>query len=141
MQTLLKIGELAAQFDIANDTIRYYEKHGLVSPSARSESDYRLFDSHNQATLAFILHAKRIGFTLQKIKVLLQIEAQKAQFSCNDVKDLLKRKRANIQQQLEQLHHVEQMLTDLTNTCDGNHASAEACPILDGIETGTIHSH
>lgn len=141
MQTLLKIGELAARCKVSTDTIRYYEKHGLVSPNARSEAGYRLFDQHNQATLEFILRAKRIGFSLTEIKSLLRIEARKAQFSCDEVKELLTRKRANIQNQLEQLQHIEQMLTDLSNTCDGNHDSAAECPILDELESGEIHSH
>lgn len=136
MNQHVKIGELASQFNVSTDTIRYYEKHGLLEPNNRSQAGYRLYDSHNQATLAFIIHAKSIGFTLKEIQYLVQIDENKAKYSCQTVKGFVDKKREKIQQQMQQLKHMERLLTKLSESCMGDDTSAQFCNILAGIETG-----
>ncbi len=136
MNKLITIGELATQYGVSADTIRYYEKHGLLEPNSRSQAGYRLYDQDNQTTLAFILHAKSIGFTLKEIQYLVQIEENKTKYSCQTVKHFIDEKRHAIQQQMQQLEQMEHMLAKLSQSCVGDDSSAQFCNILAGIEAG-----
>ena len=71
---MYRIGELSALYDIKADTLRFYEKHGLLSPSSRSDSGYRLYNQADSERLKFILRAKAVGFSLNDIADLLSIE-------------------------------------------------------------------
>ncbi|MFA0252693.1 MerR family transcriptional regulator, partial [Vibrio sp. 10N.261.45.A4] len=71
---MYKIGELAKRFDIKPDTLRFYEKHGLLKPSSRSEAGYRVYTHEDADKLGFIIRAKRVGFSLQEIMDLLSIQ-------------------------------------------------------------------
>lgn len=132
----LKIGELADKFEISTDTVRYYERNELLTPAGRSDAGYRFYDGANQKTLAFILNAKNIGFTLKEIKYLLQIEDNKSIYSCQTVKAFVDEKRGKVQQQLAQLQQMDTMLAELSQSCVGNELPAQHCSILDGIEAG-----
>ncbi len=71
---MIKIGELVKQHGISVDTLRFYEQQQLLRPSARSPAGYRLYNLADSQRLAFILRAKGVGFSLQQIRELLQIE-------------------------------------------------------------------
>ncbi len=138
MTQLLRVGELADKFAISPDTIRYYERNELLKPHSRSQAGYRLYDQKNQGTLNFILHAKNIGFTLQEIKYLLQIEENKEIYCCQTVKSFVDKKRQEVEERLIQLHRIEKILRQLSDSCEGDTTSAKYCSILDGIEIGRI---
>ena len=81
----LKIGELAKLMEVSQDTLRFYEKHGLLAPSLRSQAGYRLYSQADVERVGFILSAKRVGFTLNEIHDLLGLEVTKDDKSCEDV--------------------------------------------------------
>ena len=72
--TVLTIGKLAAKAGISVGTIRFYERKGLMKPSSRSESGYRLYSENVQHSLFFIRQMKRLGFSLDEIKELLTMQ-------------------------------------------------------------------
>ena len=76
---MLKIGELAKQTGVTRDTLRFYEKHDLVTPSSRNEAGYRLYSADDVQRVHFILSAKKVGFTLKEIHQLLSLEITKDQ--------------------------------------------------------------
>ena len=83
----LRIGELAKLVQVSQDTLRFYEKHGLLAPSVRSQAGYRLYSQADLERVGFILSAKRVGFTLNEIHDLLGLEVTKDEKSCEDVTD------------------------------------------------------
>lgn len=134
---IYKIGELARQCGINNDTLRFYEKSGLLNPSARSNSGYRLYNEQDKQALQFIIRAKKVGFNLSDIKELLEIEVDKASSSCSDVKQVVDTKLADVEQKLLELKHFQRSLQTLSSACCGGKGSAEQCTILQALESNT----
>jgi MerR family Zn(II)-responsive transcriptional regulator of zntA len=130
----MKIGALAQQFDVTVDTIRFYEKQGLLATAPRSGSGsgagYRQYSTGDVQRLSFILRAKAIGFSLQQIRELLAIEDNKSAWVCADVKDKVALKIQEIEQQRAELQRLQQALQQLHNACCGGTVSANACSIL-----------
>ena len=128
----MKIGALAQQFDVTVDTIRFYEKQGLLATAPRSGSGagYRQYSTGDVQRLSFILRAKAIGFSLQQIRELLAIEDNKSAWVCADVKDKVALKIQEIEQQRAELQRLQQALQQLHNACCGGTVSATACSIL-----------
>lgn len=137
----MKIGELVKQHGVSVDTIRFYEKQQLLSPSARSEAGYRLYSKSDSQRLAFILRAKSVGFSLQQIRELLQIEDNKAAWQCADVKDKVQQKMQDIEQQMAELQRFHQALQQLDAACCGGPLSATECSILAALEQGKPAQH
>lgn len=132
----MKIGDLVKQHGVSVDTIRFYEKQQLLTPSARSAAGYRLYRQADSQRLGFILRAKSVGFSLQQIRELLQIEDHKSQWQCSDVKDKVQQKMQEIEQQLAELQRFHQALQQLDQACCGGTVSATECSILTALEQG-----
>ncbi|ETI58160.1 Zn(2+)-responsive transcriptional regulator [Marinomonas profundimaris] len=134
---MYRIGELAKLCGINNDTLRFYEKNALLTPSSRSESGYRLYTDKDKETLHFILRAKGVGFTLAEIQELLSIEVNKADKACMDVKMLVDTKLHNVEKKLAELVRFQTSLKRLSDACCGGEESAEHCTILEALESNT----
>ncbi|MCW3172862.1 Zn(2+)-responsive transcriptional regulator [Shewanella subflava] len=132
---MYRIGELASQCDIKADTLRFYEKHGLLAPSSRSESGYRLYTKEDASRLRFILRAKAVGFTLNEISELLSIELDKANWACADVKGMVDNKLGQVEAKIAELTQFANSLQSLSNACCGGPDSAEHCSILEALES------
>lgn len=144
---MYKIGELAKLCEVNNDTLRFYEKSGLLSPSNRTDSGYRLYTEKDKQALQFIIRAKKVGFNLSDIKELLEIDVNKASNVCSDVKQVVDIKLQQVEQKLAELLHFQRSLQALSSACCGGENSAEQCTILQALETNTddvkpeIHHH
>ena len=132
---MYRIGELASQCDIKADTLRFYEKHGLLAPSSRSGSGYRLYTKDDASRLRFILRAKAVGFTLNEISELLSIELDKANWACADVKGMVDNKLEQVTAKIAELTQFANSLQSLSNACCGGPDSAEHCSILEALES------
>ncbi|MEE2022993.1 Zn(2+)-responsive transcriptional regulator [Alkalimonas mucilaginosa] len=132
----MKIGELVKRHGVSVDTIRFYEKQQLLKPSARSDAGYRLYREADSQRLNFILRAKAVGFSLQQVRELLQIEDNKAEWHCADVKDKVQQKMLEIEQQMLELKQFHQALQQLDAACCGGPISATECSILTALEQG-----
>jgi Hg(II)-responsive transcriptional regulator len=122
----LGIGELAKRAGVGIDTVRYYERNGLLSPYTRLPSGYRRYRDLEVARLRFIRRAQALGFTLSEIKSLLKLSAQR---NVAQVKRSAQAKLADVDRRISELQRVRTGLAELIAQCPG-HGRAEDCPIL-----------
>lgn len=127
----MKIGELAKQCNVSLDTVRYYEKQGLLAAIDRSEGGYRLFDQDAVERLHFIRKSKDLGFTLKEIRELLGIRVSPESYACGEVKALTDQKRELIEDKIRELQSLQQALQQLSDSCCGGQEPATECSILD----------
>ncbi|CAM4096809.1 Zn(2+)-responsive transcriptional regulator [Pseudoalteromonas byunsanensis] len=130
----MKIGELAKLLGVSTDTLRYYEQNNLLSPSARSDSGYRLYDQTQLKQMQFILRAKEVGFSLKETSELLQIKVDKNQHSCEEVKGITLQKLELVRSRIAELQCFEKSLSKLAHRCCGGQESADFCSILTALE-------
>ncbi|PJG59129.1 Zn(2+)-responsive transcriptional regulator [Aeromonas cavernicola] len=138
---MYRIGELAKVCGVKADTLRFYEKNGLIAPSVRNESGYRLYSEQDKRRLEFIIRAKSVGFSLADIGELLDLDTHKAKVTCQEVKAVADSKLAQVEQKLSELSRFRDNLRELSNICCGGPRSAEHCAILEVLESGTPARH
>ncbi len=134
MSALIKIGELAKRTQISVEALRFYETAKLLSPSQRSSAGYRLYAPEDEQKLHFILHAKKIGFSLEEIKQLLSLRTHKDSHTCEDIKSYTGVKMAEIEAKILDLQKMQRALSSLYHACCGGKESAENCTILNSLE-------
>ncbi len=132
-QTLHKIGDLAEALNLSSDTLRYYEKQGLLSAAKRSSNGYRFYSEAEVGRLEFILSAKKVGFTLNEIKQLLALEVTKDEKSCADVKSFVDEKLDDVNIRLLELERIKTSLQSLSAACCGGLEPATHCTILEAL--------
>ena len=116
----MKIGEIAQRSGFSKDTLRYYEKIGLIrlTKKQRSENNYRIYDDSILTDLKTIKKMKSIGFTLKEIKELRRME-ELDYVSCSSLAPLIKNKLEKIEEQLILLQSQKQQLLKLVDLCQG----------------------
>lgn len=129
----LKIGELAKRSCVSQDTLRFYEKRGLLQPSSRSPAGYRLYDSHDVKRVGFIMSAKGVGFTLNEIRDLLALEVTKDEKSCEDVKRIVDEKLVTVEKRINEMGRIKTSLEALGKACCGGDEPATHCTILETL--------
>lgn len=130
-QMLLQIGELAERCSVNKETIRYYERIGLIPKPIRSESGYRLYTEQIINRLKFIKRIQELDFTLSEIGKLLGV-VERDEAKCHDMYDFTVDKIENIQRKIEDLHKIEQMLITLKESCPEEKDIFE-CPIIETL--------
>ena len=123
------IGTLAKRAGVSIDTVRYYEKSGLLSPATRLASGYRRYSGEQVSRLLFIRRAQDLGFTLKDIRELLGLSKQR---DVAKVKRAAEMKLADIDARLAALNRVRNGLATLVATCPGQGRAAD-CPILKAL--------
>jgi len=98
----MKIGELATAGGVSVQTVRYYERHGLLKPPDRTATQYRIYRDKDLQRLCFILHAKTLGFTLDEINRILELSRRRV-CPCGEVLKMGEERLADVQRQIEQL--------------------------------------
>lgn len=126
-------GELAKAAGVNRETVRYYEKHGLLPPPGRSEANYCLFEEAAVERLRFIKRAQAVGFSLGEIRELLELRYA-ADAACGDVRDIVESKIEAIDSQIRALEDMRTVLHDLAVACPGGTFSLDECPILEHFE-------
>jgi MerR family transcriptional regulator, copper efflux regulator len=124
----LTIGAVAKRVGVAIDTIRYYEREGLLPEPVRRASGYRSYDESAISQLYFIRRAKLLGFTLEEIRDLLALSADR-QLGVKAVKQRAQHRLAAIDTRIAELQRVRDGLEQLIDACPG-HGAPEDCPIL-----------
>lgn len=137
MQQAIQIGQLAKETGLSIDTIRFYERKGLLKKSARSEGGFRLFSSRDVATLKLVRKAQQLGFSLEEIHALIILRDQDTQ-PCRHVQEMLEEKLTVIRQKIEELKTLEEELKAGLRKCrrEINRAPAShgrSCPVLEQI--------
>lgn len=134
--TPLKSSQVAQQANVNVETLRYYEREGLLPTPSRTESGYRQYSETDVARVQFIKRAQHLGFTLDEIKDLLSLR-QHPDDSAGPVKQLALDKIELIDTKIEALQQMKTVLQDLASACPGSHGTIDYCPILKAFE----HTH
>lgn len=134
MERLLKIGEVAKRALISVETLRFYQKEKLLIPKRSNQSGYRMYSMQDQQKLNFILHSKRVGFSLTEIKQLLSLRTDKDQYTCEEVKHYTGDKIMEIESKIRDLQKMKQALSSLHDACCGGSESAKQCTILNSLD-------
>ena len=132
---MLRIGQLAEQCGVSVETLRFYEKEGLLSEPPRSANGYRLYNSEAQATVGFIIKAKSLGFSLKDIAELISLKSTKEQHTCGEIKAIAENKLQTIEEKIQQLNQLHQALQAISDSCAGGEQPASECTILEALET------
>lgn len=134
----MKIGELARLAGVNVETIRYYERDGLLPIPARSEGNYRIYGETHVQRLFFIRRCRSLDMTLEEIRVLLHFK-ESPQENCAEVNYLLDRHIGDVAQRMQELQELERQLKGLRERC-GEARDAAHCGILDGLSQATVPS-
>jgi len=124
----LTIGKLATQTEATIETIRHYQRTGLLAEPDKPDSGYRCYSAVAVTRIRFIKRAQQAGFTLKEIAALLSLDGM----HCADVRQLAEQKCRQIDQQIKDLTALRQVLVTLVNGCQQT-ASFERCAILDAF--------
>lgn len=130
----LMIGELAKQSRVNLETIRYYERQGLIEKPPRAPSGYRIFSPDVAQRVRFIKRAQELGFSLKEIKELLDLRLA-PDSTCADVRERAEAKLADINKRINALQAMKKALSRLTDACSGRGAVSE-CTILESLSNG-----
>lgn len=136
----MKIGELAKLAQTQNETIRYYEREGLLPEARRSDANYRIYDESHVQRLAFIRHCRSLDMTLGEIRALLNFK-DAPQENCGEVNALLDEHIGHVATRIQGLRALEKELKLLRLKCQAGEA-AEDCGILTSLEKAAQkHQH
>lgn len=130
----MTIGALAKQTGVGIETIRYYERRGLIEPVERRESGYRIFDGSSAKKLLFIKNAQQLGFTLEEIGELLRLKVSN-NIRCGTVKKKAEVKIEEIDEKITVLKAMKKVLAKLVSHCR-EELPTDDCPILASMEAG-----
>ncbi|RMD89859.1 MAG: MerR family transcriptional regulator [Calditrichaeota bacterium] len=128
----MKIGELAKSAGVNIETIRYYERRGLIPEPPRRESGYRIYSDEDLQRLLFIRRAKELGFSLNEIKELLTLRMD-PETTSYDFHQAVQVKLEKIEEKIIELQRIHKALKELLATCNGKLPLSE-CPILETLE-------
>lgn len=126
-------GGLAKQGRVNIETIRYYERRGLLPKPPRSVSGYRLFSAEDARRVRFIKRAQELGFSLNEIQELLALRIS-SKSTRGEVRKLAEAKIADIEEKIKSLRSMKNVLERLTAACCGDSGAVSECPILESLE-------
>jgi MerR family copper efflux transcriptional regulator len=128
----MKIGELAHRTGVPIDTVRYYERQGLLPPPDRQPSGYRSYRADDVTRLRFVRRAKALGFTLEEIRELLDLSGRRED-DMGSLKAAAEHKLADVEAKLSELTRIRDGLRTLIEACPG-HGALDTCPILHALD-------
>ena len=132
----MRIGELARRGECDVETIRFYEREGLIDAPAREANGYRRYAEAHLAQLNFIRHCRSLDIGLPEVRLLRRFQAN-PELACDEVNQLIDRKIARLHQQIESLRQLERQLHALRRSCPASHAAAN-CGILRNLEQAAV---
>ncbi|MBI5484320.1 MAG: Cd(II)/Pb(II)-responsive transcriptional regulator [Deltaproteobacteria bacterium] len=128
----MKIGELAQRSGCKVETVRFYEREGLLEAPERDQNGYRNYTSVHLVQLNFIRHCRLLGMGLPDVRILRSLQTQ-PELACDEINFLIESQIEHVRQQVESLRLLEQQLHSLRNTCQANTNVGE-CAILRNLE-------
>ena len=124
----MKIGTVAKQAKVAIETVRYYERRGLIPPPPRTSSGYREYPVDTVNRIRFVKRAQKVGFTLSEIQKLLNLEARPLNV-CTEVKAQAITRQIEVRERIDDLQRIDRSLSKLIAACN-DERETEECPIL-----------
>jgi MerR family copper efflux transcriptional regulator len=128
----LSISQLATRGGVNVQTIRYYERQGLLAPTSRTEAAYRIFSAESVRRIRFIKRAQELGFSLKEIKDLLSLRID-AHTTQADIRKRTQVKIADVEQKILHLQAIHASLLRMAEDCPGC-GSLKDCPILESLD-------
>jgi len=132
---MLTIGKVAQRAQVTADSIRFYEREGLIRPAGKSESGYRLYTEEAIRRIEFIKQAQDCGFSLADIRELLELRSTDSA-CCDDIYRVSVEKKLQLERKIKALAVMSQALTRLIDLCSHDRKSLDECPILGALEAG-----
>lgn len=129
----MRIGELATKAGSQPETVRYYERLGLLPQPGRTEGNYRIYDDGHLERLRFIRNCRVIGMTLEEVRRLLYFR-DRPDLACHEINQLLDTHIARLEEQLGDLHRLQGYLRDLRMCCDSPRTAGD-CGILAELDS------
>lgn len=127
--TELTIGQVAKAAGVNVETVRYYQRVGLIDEPARPPQGYRRYPAATVSRIRFIKRAQELGFTLNEIRELLRLDAM----ACDDARGIAEKKHAEIQQRITDLEAIQGELGCLIRTCHEQGKTAGHCAIIESL--------
>jgi MerR family transcriptional regulator, mercuric resistance operon regulatory protein len=115
------------------ETIRYYEKIGVMPSPPRSTNGYRVYDGRHVSRLGFVMRARDLGFTLEEVRSLLTLVDQGAQ-TCAEVQLMAQEHLGNVRSKIDDLQRIEAVLSETVAKCSG--ADVPECAVIDALAPG-----
>lgn len=132
----MKIGELAKATQCQVETIRYYERKGLLPETNRTERNYRVYGPGDVDRLSFIRHCRRLDMTLGEISVLLQLKDAPPE-DCSSINNLVDDHIKHVAVRIQELKSLHKQLINLRNSCAGS-GSVNECGVLSGLSRALV---
>ncbi|MGA9581671.1 MAG: helix-turn-helix domain-containing protein [Allosphingosinicella sp.] len=129
----MKIGEIAAATGVHVETIRYYEREGLVPPPARTASNYRSYGGAHRKRLTFIRRARDLGFSLVQVRELLDLADDRGR-PCDAVDEIARKHRAQVRTKIAELTALRKELDSMIGQC--RHGTISECRIIEALVPG-----
>jgi MerR family mercuric resistance operon transcriptional regulator len=127
----IQIGELSRRTGCNIETIRYYERIGMLPSPPRSASRYRLYDPGDVHRLTFVRRARQLGFSLDEVRALLALSADIGRETCVEVRELAADHLVDVRAKIADLRAMEHVLADAMRRCDAG--EPPGCPIIDAL--------
>lgn len=134
----MRIGDLAESTGTAVETIRFYEREGLIPAAQRADNNYRVYTAAHAERLAFIRHCRNLDMTLDEIRTLLRLRDAPLQ-DCGEVNALLDEHIGHVTHRIRELRTLQKDLKALRARCGTPHA-VEQCGILNELDTAAAQS-
>ena len=129
---IFSIGQVARRAGVGVETVRFYEREGLLEEPARRASGYRQYSQGAVVRIRFIKRAQQLGFSLKEILELLTLRVD-GRTSCELVKERAAAKLAEVEQKMVELQRMRQALLQVASLCEGEGPKSR-CPMLDALE-------
>jgi MerR family mercuric resistance operon transcriptional regulator len=128
--TGLSIGKLSRLTGVNIETIRYYERIGIMPVPPRTQSGQRVYAEDHLKRLTFVRRSRELGFSLDEVRALLGLVGRHT-LTCAEIRDMARDHIAHIQERVKDLKKLERVLTDLVDRCHGK--NVPECPLLDTL--------
>lgn len=138
-QSRYSVGDLAAACECRVETVRYYEKTGLMPEPPRSSGGHRVYSLDHLKRLVFIRRSRELGFTIEQVSELLRFVDEPGH-SCGEVKAMAMLQVRSIQEKIDDLKRLQKALNNMAARCKGRSYNIEDCPIIDALFENTGQS-
>ena len=129
------IGKVATLSEVSADTLRHYEKKGLIAPTSRTVAGYRLYKEEAVHRIRLIKQAQSCGFTLSDIRELFMLK-HSGNSCCKDVRNLTIEMKLKVEHKLTTLQAMSKALNGLIEECNGDELPIDNCTILEALQNG-----
>ena len=129
------VGNLAAKSGCKVETVRYYEKTGLMPDPPRTEGGHRIYSLAHLKRLFFIRRSRNLGFPIEQVKELLRF-VDEPDHTCGEVRGMAMLQARAVQEKIEDLQKLQKALNEMAARCKGGRYTIEDCPIVDALFEG-----